>query len=181
MRRDSERYDLLKNHCKPDKSLEFSSSQEGSRKRKFNFNLLAQIPWLAYSKFVYGCFCVPCLLFGMRSGHKSGKLSKLFTEPLTFWTSAASKLRDHEEKSKLHQWSVLTMEEFCKTMENKSLLVHQFASKGLQNRIRQNREKLKPVLKTVILCGQENIPLRGHRDDSQHHPSGEVLANSRDC
>ena len=42
-----------------------------------------------------------------RSGHNSGKLSKLFTEPLTLWTSAASKLRDHKEKSKLHQWSVL--------------------------------------------------------------------------
>ena len=95
----------------------------------------------------------------MRSGHNSGKLSKLFTEPLTLWTSAASKLRDREEKSKLHQWSVLTMEKFCKTMENKSLPVHQFAYKGLQNRIRQNREKLKPILKTVILCGQENIPL----------------------
>ena len=89
---DAERYDLLKNHWKPDKSFEFPCSQEGSSKRKFNFNLLTRFPWLAYSKFVDGCFCVPCLLFGMRSGHNSGKLSKLFTEPLTLWTSAASKL-----------------------------------------------------------------------------------------
>ena len=140
--------------------------------QKFNFNLLARFPWLEYSKFVDGCFCVPCLLFGMRSGHNSGKLSKLFTEPLTLWTSAASKLRDHEEKSKLHQWSVLPW----KTMENKSLPVHQFAYKGLQNRIRQNREKLKPILKTVILCGQENIPLQGHRDDSQHYSAGESVS-----
>ena len=108
----------------------------------------------------------------MRSGHNSGKLSKLLTEPLTLWTSAASKLRDHEEKSKLHQWSVLPW----KTMENKSLPVHQFAYKGLQNRIRQNREKLKPILKTVILCGQENIPLRGHRGDSQHYSAGESVS-----
>ena len=61
-------------------------------------------------------------------------------------------------------------------MENKSLPVHQFAYKGLQNRIHQNREKLKPILKTVILCGQENIPLRGHRDDSQHYSAGESVS-----
>ena len=74
----------------------------------------------------------------MRSGHISGKLSKPFTEPITLWTSTASKLRDHEEKSKLHHWSVLAMEEFCKTMENKSLSVHQFGSNGFQNRVQEN-------------------------------------------
>ena len=48
---DAERYDLLKNHWNPDKSFEFPCSQEGSSKRKFNFNLLARFPWLACSKF----------------------------------------------------------------------------------------------------------------------------------
>ncbi|XP_047118367.1 52 kDa repressor of the inhibitor of the protein kinase-like [Schistocerca piceifrons] len=31
--------------------------------------------------------------------------------------------------------------------------------------IKSNREWLIPAVKTIILCGQENIPLRGHRDD----------------
>ncbi|KAK4874058.1 hypothetical protein RN001_013418 [Aquatica leii] len=33
--------------------------------------------------------------------------------------------------------------------------------------IKSNRERLIPVVKTIMLCGRENIPLRGHRDDSE--------------
>ncbi|CAF3860067.1 unnamed protein product [Rotaria sp. Silwood1] len=29
----------------------------------------------------------------------------------------------------------------------------------------ENRKRLVPIIKTIILCGQNNIPLRGHRDD----------------
>ena len=113
----------------------------------------------------------------MRSGHNSGKLSKLFTEPLTLWTSAASKLRDHEEKSKLHQWSVLPW----KTMENKSLPVHQFAYKGLQNRICQNQEKLKPILKLLFCVDRRISPYEATGTTPNITPQGKVLANSRDC
>ncbi|CAG2224159.1 unnamed protein product [Mytilus edulis] len=34
--------------------------------------------------------------------------------------------------------------------------------------VRKNREILSSVIKCVILCGRQNLPLRGHRDDSQH-------------
>lgn len=30
----------------------------------------------------------------------------------------------------------------------------------------ENREKIKSIVKTVIFCGQNNIPLRGKRDDN---------------
>ena len=29
----------------------------------------------------------------------------------------------------------------------------------------ENRKRLVPIVKTIILCGTENIALRGHRDD----------------
>ena len=32
----------------------------------------------------------------------------------------------------------------------------------------ENRSKLSSIVKTVIFCGQQNISLRGHRDDSRH-------------
>lgn len=37
--------------------------------------------------------------------------------------------------------------------------------------IKENRAKLTSILKTVILCGQQNFPLRGHRDDSRYYGS----------
>ena len=33
----------------------------------------------------------------------------------------------------------------------------------------RNREKLAPIVGAVILCGRQNLALRGHRDDAQHH------------
>ena len=33
--------------------------------------------------------------------------------------------------------------------------------------IKENRQKLEAILKVVIFCGHQNIPLRGHRDDSK--------------
>ena len=36
----------------------------------------------------------------------------------------------------------------------------------LTERIKQNRQKLASILKTVIFCGMQNIALCGHRDDS---------------
>ena len=94
----SEKYNLMKNYWKPNQKFDFPYSQEGSSKRRFNPALLQRHPWLAYSQYVDGCFCVPCTLFSMRTGRNTGKINKLLSEPLTLWPSVSSKLRDHEEK-----------------------------------------------------------------------------------
>ena len=39
----------------------------------------------------------------------------------------------------------------------------------LSERIKENREKLLPIVGAVILCGRQNIPLRSHRDDAKHY------------
>jgi len=31
--------------------------------------------------------------------------------------------------------------------------------------ITENRNKIKPIIEAIILCGRQNISLRGHRDD----------------
>ena len=106
----------------------------------------------------------------MRVGYNSGKLTKLFLEPLTLWTSAASKLSAHElGKCDLHNFSVLAMQEFHQIMESKSLSVAEFQSRGEMNRVKENEKVLRSIFETIILCGQENIPLRGLRHDSQHY------------
>ena len=34
--------------------------------------------------------------------------------------------------------------------------------------VKNNRKILLSILKNVVLCEKQDIPLRGHRDDSQH-------------
>ena len=62
----------------------------------------------------------------------------------------------------------MAMEEFRAVMEGKKVSVHELAHRGRQKLIHENRQKLKSTVKTIVLCGQENISLRGHRDDSKY-------------
>ena len=58
-------------------------------------------------------------------------------------------------------------------MENRTTAVDQALNKAMRERIESNREKLSPIVKTVVFCGRQNIPLRGHRDDSAHYENSE--------
>lgn len=37
--------------------------------------------------------------------------------------------------------------------------------------VQQNRKRLVPIIDCILLCGREEIPLRGHRD------SGEIVVD----
>ena len=54
-------------------------------------------------------------------------------------------------------------------MEQQIRPVNQILYDALNNRIENNRAKLKPIIKTVVFCGRQNIPLRGHHDDSTYY------------
>ena len=50
-------------------------------------------------------------------------------------------------------------------------------TKNSDKEVQKNRNKLKPIVDTVILLGRLGLPFRGHRDDSQYHPNvGEYLS-----
>ena len=148
-----EKYDLCLNVWRPERGYEFPRSFE-------------RFPWLAYSKYLDGAFCLPCVLFGRATSHNMQKLDKLFKSPLTYWTSASSKLKDHESKCTLHHYSMLQMDQLKSIMEKRQRPIEEIADSVRHARIRLNREKLKPILETVVFCGRQNIALRGHRDDS---------------
>ena len=95
----NERYELLKNVWKPDKSFTFPCSLEGKKQRRFVYGWLGSYSLLVYSNMSMAVFCLPCLLFGTRTRHNSSKAIQLVKEPLTYWTSASLRLRDHEENS----------------------------------------------------------------------------------
>ena len=65
--------------------------------------------------------------------------------------------------------------EICfRTLDNRAKPINLIHDDLLNKKISTNRAKLLSVAKTVLLCGRQNIPLRGHRDDSAHY-------NSHDC
>eukprot|EP00112_Aurelia_sp_Birch-Aquarium-sp1_P013364 Seg2834.3 transcript_id=Seg2834.3/GoldUCD/mRNA.D3Y31 product="52 kDa repressor of the inhibitor of the protein kinase" protein_id=Seg2834.3/GoldUCD/D3Y31 len=171
---DNEKYELISDTWRPDQTYVFPVTTEGGRPKRFQYKWLTRFTWLAYSKHLNGTFCVPCVLFGRQCGHNSSKLVKLFKSPLTYWTSALTKLKDHLEKSQLHHAAMLQMDQFKTTVQSKEKQVDVMMDTVRKTRINNNREKMKSIFKTVIFCGKQNIAFRGHRDDASARKSKEI-------
>ena len=113
---------------------------------------------------------MPCVLFAydIPIGKNGQQLDRLLNKPLDTWTSAARKLKEHENNSKIHKAATVTASDFKKNMEKQTTSVHHQLDQSMRRTVEQNRLKLTSILKTVIFCDKQNIALCGHRDDSQH-------------
>ena len=67
---------------------------------------------------------------------------------------------------KSHLAAVEAAMSFVAVMENKALAIDTQLISMRRKHIAENRLKLKSIVETVILCGRQGIPLRGHRDDN---------------
>ena len=164
---DSEIFDVIEHLWRPEENFEFRKSKEGStpRDKRFVRGWLQTYNWLAYSKLFDGAFCVPCVFFGHSFGHNSGKLDNLYKSPLTFWTSATSKYNNHMKQCGMHKHAVPAMENFLAVKRGARDAIDVRIDNARKRRIEENRQKLVPIIKSVVFCGKQTIPLRGHRDD----------------
>ena len=95
---DQDKLKFIENVWKPGdlELFDFRVSVECSNsKRHFVWGWLKRFPWRAYSKFLDGAFCLPCVFFGVQCGRNSNKLDKLYKTPLKLWTSAMSRFTKH--------------------------------------------------------------------------------------
>ena len=154
---------------KPSQDFAFPTRILGGENRKFNFQWLQKFPWLAYSKLLDDAFCLSCVLFRSQGVLNGSELDRLMQSPLVNWSNACSQMTDHEQKSEVHKVSMLRMNEFKKAMENKMIPVYRALNVALKSHTESKRAKLVPIIKTVLFCGRQNVPLCGHRDDSAHY------------
>lgn len=111
-----------------------------------------------------------------KNSDKIDKLAKSPKSPVTFWTTACQKFRDHETKSPIHKFACVSAESFLKIMHGHSTAVDQQISAITAAQIAENRKKLHPIVKTIILCGRRNFGLRGHRDGEDSKNPGNFKA-----
>ena len=95
---DQDKFRFIENMWKPGELFDFPASVECSNSnRHFVWSWLKRFPWLAYSKYVDGAFCLPCVCFGVQCGRNTNK------SPLTLWTSAVSRFtKDASGKCEMH-------------------------------------------------------------------------------
>ena len=94
---------------RPDSRYVFPTHNEGDKSRAFQYQWLNKYSWLVYSEEKSGGFCLPCVLFAKHSCN----LGQLVKRPLSVFTSASNRLRDHEKKV-YHKNALIDAESFLR-------------------------------------------------------------------
>ena len=162
---DIEKFNFFNNHFIPAFNHKFPTKQYGSRQHSFQYAWLKKFNGLVYSADDEGAYCKFCVLFGKFSDKCINTLGVLIEQSLTNWKKANEKLTAHLSTPKYHKEAMELANNFLSVVNNKTPSVrHQIDSIASQH-IQQNCVILKSIIDTVIVCGQQGIPLRGHRDD----------------
>ena len=132
-------------------------------------------PWLRYSEQDNGGYCLPCVLFA-RSTNLRSDPGILVKNPLTKFQKALESLNKHAEKF-YHKTAVVQMDAFLKVMTNQQPSIRGQLSEAASQLVASNRKKLHSIIETIVLCGRQNISLRGHRDsglDVEHRANASL-------
>jgi hypothetical protein len=151
----------------PPLQLSLSKNIENKQSRCFQLQWMKKYPWLKYSPTKKGGYCVACVLFAGETVGKGdhAQLGVLVTTPMVKFKKALEILSKHDGLQ-YHLTAVTKMHEFTAAIqENRSIDVVLDAAR--KKAVYENRELLAPVIETILLCGRNGLPLRGHRDDGR--------------
>ena len=160
-------YGLIKNVWVPPGDYEFPYTKSC----KFSQDWQWLFPYLFYSEYLDGAFCLPCVLFG-RHSYQTSTLKNVYTAPLKAWKRARSRLESHFGsptatcKCKLHKDSVCLFTGFVKTKSDMQTDVYVRIDTQKTEEARNNRKAIKAIADTVIFLGREGLPFHGHEDDT---------------
>lgn len=77
---------------------------------------------------------------------------------------ALETFRKHAVKAH-HKFAILQADDFKKVMENQWPAIQHVMNQAMADQVASSRQKLASVLKVIVLCGRQNIALRGHCDN----------------
>lgn len=156
---------MLTNRYIPPPNFQFPGRPDKrGAQRRLQSSWLQRYSWLEYSAQADGGFCLLCMLFGV--GREGVDLGVLVSRPLTNFKKALEELKEHDTKC-THCEAVTKADHFMKVMQGHQEPVHHQINTALAERATANRQRLVPIVKTVLFCGRQNISLRGHLDSDK--------------
>lgn len=129
------------------------------------YSWLEKYKWLSYSEIENRAYCTFCVLMaptevGMRSSQKTGQLVQ---EGFQNWKKAIEKFESHSHLQ-YHKHAMVDLNNLKTLVEGKMNSIDRSLDVGKAKQVKENAERLKPIIETVIFCGRQGIALRGHRD-----------------
>ncbi|KAL4123003.1 hypothetical protein QTP88_015236 [Uroleucon formosanum] len=161
---DEEKNTVLTNLWLPNHNYVFPLNEKNKKRGlKFQHKWLNEFNWLVYSEVEGGAFCKHCVVFAKTGGIGNQPLKYLVTEVFDSWKKAKEVFRNHSALE-YHTFSVLKSDEFLKIYLKKEPTIVERLDTNRIKQIKANRERLIPIVDCVILCGRQEIALRGHKD-----------------
>lgn len=154
---DSKKYAVLTTRFEPHRGWvaplrEFGKKAASRRVPDFVFEQ-EKHPYLRYSPLLDGVFCAPCFAFNATE-------NVLVARPLIDWSNA-KKVVDGHTRSEEHMDSITRADHFVRICRKEEQNVVEFGSTAYRQKVQKNREALAAIIEAIILCGQQNIALRG--------------------
>jgi len=161
---DSVKYQILMKPWTPPPSYSFLTLT--SRNLKFQQKWMDHFPFLSYMGVQGGrALCRYCVFFAQCEVSKGQhvKLGKLVAKLFSNWKNAIELFNEHAGHE-FHLVATVRAQNFISVFKNKKKDVFESLASGRKAQALQNYAKLNLIVKTVIFCGNQGIPLRGHAD-----------------
>ena len=114
-----------------------------------------------------GGFCKYCVMLNNPSDPRAQK-RPLVTAPFQMLEKATGKdgVLERHQKMQCHQLALEAGIAIIRSVQKpKETLPYRISTQN-QEMFEKDMNALRAIISTIILCGKQNIPLRGHRDDS---------------
>ena len=166
---------LLEKHWVPSPNYDFPHQvlqKHGKTYRKYvKKSHLEKFHWLVLSHKDQGLYCKYCALFITQSATDFVRSNpgRLVTKPLKAFNNLLGEggLLLQHQRNHYHKVAVESGKNFLACYYKPEIDIANQISTQRKAQVAENRDRLRPIIKTIILCGRQNIPLRGHRDDGQ--------------
>ncbi|KAF0706982.1 52 kDa repressor of the inhibitor of the protein kinase-like isoform X1, partial [Aphis craccivora] len=161
---DEDKHLILTNVWVPPSNYKFPISEKNKKRGlRFQYKWLTEYNWLSYSELKNGAFCKHCIIFAKTGGINSQPLGQLVIKVLNEWKNAKEIFRTHSQRS-YHQSSILDSDNFLNIYSHKKLSIIDRLDSERTKQIKSNRSRLVPIIECIILCGRQELALRGHND-----------------
>ena len=148
---------LIEKTLAPASDYDFPKDSSGTR--SFRHVWLEQYsPWLAYSVHSKGALCKYCVLFPQPVTR--GLMGSFIKTPFVKYKKFHDAAKSHMTSS-WHKGAVEQAQNFLSTVKNPELRIINQMDTAMNEVIEKNRQKLSPILSSIIFCGTHDLAIRG--------------------
>ncbi|CAC5367314.1 unnamed protein product [Mytilus coruscus] len=148
---------------------------KNGEKRKVQNVWFKEHQWPRYSVSEDSLYCAPCVLFGRHDSKE-----KTFIKPVSDWSNISGYFKRHERSDSSHFRFVEMADNFLRVIRKEKPSISDTLTSSRHLQIGKNRHIMRRIIENLILCGRQNIAVRGHTEERSNFMAISNYAASED-